>query len=133
MARNQKPIAHYMSRAPVCAPLDLLLVDAVQLMAKHGIRHLPVLDGAKVVGVVSERDLAIAEALVPEDWENFPLAEAMTPKPYCVGPETPLCEVAAVMADNKYGCALVVGSNGEIVGVFSTVDAMRVLAMDPAD
>jgi acetoin utilization protein AcuB len=133
MARNQKPIAHYMSRAPVCAQLDILLAEAVQLMAKHGIRHLPVLDGVKVVGVVSERDLAIAESLVPETWESFPLAEAMTPEPYCVSPETPLCEVAAVMADNKYGCALVIGSNGEIAGLFSTVDALRVLAMDPVD
>jgi acetoin utilization protein AcuB len=129
MARNQKPIAHYMSRAPVCAQLDLLLPAAVQLMAQNDIRHLPVLDGAKVVGVVSERDLAVAESLVPKDWEDFPLAEAMTPEPYCVSPETPLCEVAQVMADNKYGCALIVATNGEIVGLFSTVDALRVLAM----
>jgi acetoin utilization protein AcuB len=133
MARNQNPIAKYMSRAPVCAQLDLELAAAVQLMAQQGIRHLPVLDGAKVVGVVSERDLAIAESLVPEDWERFPLAEAMTPAPYCVSPDAPLCEVAQVMADNKYGCTLVTGANGEIVGLFSTVDALRVLAADPAD
>jgi acetoin utilization protein AcuB len=133
MARNQKPIAQYMSHAPVCAQLDLELSAAAQLMAQQNIRHLPVLDGVKVVGVVSERDLAIAQSLVPEDWESFPLAEAMTPEPYCVSIDAPLCDVAQIMADRKYGCALVTGANGEIVGLFSTVDALRVLAGDQAD
>ena len=130
MARNQKPISEYMSRAPVCAQLNLELAAAVQLLAQQTFRHLPVLDGTKVVGVVSERDLAIAEALLPNDWEDFPLAEAMTPEPYCVSPDTPLCEVAKVMAENKYGCALVVDPSGAILGLFSTVDAMRILAED---
>ncbi|HKP59695.1 MAG TPA: CBS domain-containing protein [Polyangiales bacterium] len=130
MARNQQPISLYMSHTPVCVPLDLELIAAVELMARQSIRHLPVLDGEKVVGVVTERDLTVAQSLLPKDWKRFPVAEAMTPDPYCVGADTPLCEVAQMMAEHKYGCALVLDPGGKIIGLFSTVDALRVLAGD---
>lgn len=128
MIKNTKPIAQFMSAAPVCVQLDADLATAIQLLEQHEIRHLPVLDGTKLVGVVSERDLAVAESLVPDDWERFPVAEAMTPEPYTVAPDTPLCDVARTMADHKYGCALVIEPSGKVAGVFSTVDALRVLA-----
>ena len=128
MIKNTKPIAQFMSAAPVCVQLDADLATAIQMLEQHDIRHLPVLDETKLVGVVSERDLAVAESLVPDDWERFPVAEAMTPEPYTVSPDTPLCDVARVMAEHKYGCALVIEPSGKVVGVFSTVDALRVLA-----
>ena len=128
MLKNTKPIAQFMSAAPVCVQLDADLSAAIQMLEQHDIRHLPVLDGTKLVGVVSERDLAVAESLVPDDWERFPVAEAMTPEPYTVSADTPLCDVARAMADHKYGCALVIDPSGKLVGLFSTVDALRVLA-----
>lgn len=128
MVRNEQPIADFMSHAPVCVQRDVTLLAAVELMARQGIRHLPVLDGERVVGLVSDRDLAVAQALLPKDWKHFIVAEAMSPEPYCVSPETPLRDVAQLMADRKYGCALVLDPRGKIVGLFSTVDAMRVLA-----
>ena len=130
MIKNTKPIAQFMSAAPICAQLETTLAAAEQLLEQHDIRHLPVLDGTKLVGVVSERDLAVVESLVPDDWERFRVGEAMTPKPYTVSPDTPLCDVARAMADHKYGCALVVESSGELVGLFSTIDALRILAGD---
>lgn len=128
MIKNSKPIAQFMSAAPVCVRIDADLATAVELLGQHDVRHLPVLDGSKLVGVVSERDLAVVEALVPDDWERILVGEAMTPEPYAVSPDTPLCDVARTMADRKYGCALVVDPQGELVGLFSTVDALRILA-----
>jgi CBS domain-containing protein len=48
--------------------------------------------------------------------------------PYTVNPDTPLCDVARAMADHKYGCALVIEPGGKLVGLFSTIDALHVLA-----
>lgn len=53
--------------------------------------------------------------------------EAMTPEPYTVHPDAPLREVVWAMARHKYGCVLVT-QGAEIVGLFTTVDALRVLA-----
>ena len=131
MNRNREPVARYMSAAPICVQLGTELSVAAELMQKHDIRHLPVLDANKLVGVVSERDLAIVESLVPDDWERYPVAEAMTPSPHSVSPDTPLQDVARTMADHKYGCVLVVGPSGKLLGLFTTVDALNALASDP--
>ena len=128
MTRNTQPIAQYMSGAPVCIQLDAELDAAVELMERHGIRHLPVLDGTKLTGIVSDRDLGIIASILPGEKHRIRVAESMTPNPYTVTPDTPLRDVARGMADRKYGCALVVDDNGTLLGVFSTHDALRILA-----
>ncbi|HEX7476477.1 MAG TPA: CBS domain-containing protein [Polyangiales bacterium] len=117
-----------MTKAPVSIQVDAELAAAVTLMQEHGIRHLPVLEGDRLVGVVSERDLGVIESLVPEDWERIVVAEAMTPSPFAVSAETPLAEVAKTMAERKYGCVVITGPGGALVGLFTTTDALRVLA-----
>jgi acetoin utilization protein AcuB len=117
-----------MTAAPVCVQLDADLEDAVKLMQEHGIRHLPVMDGDDLTGVVTDRDLAMIESLLPEDWEQICVAEAMTPEPYTVTPDAPLWEVAKHMAREKFGCAVVTNDEGAVVGLFTTTDALRVLS-----
>ena len=51
----------------------------------------------------------------------------MTRDPYCVPVGTPLSEVAGQMAEHKYGSAIITNGIGQIVGIFTTTDAMRVL------
>jgi acetoin utilization protein AcuB len=117
-----------MTPAPVCIAFDADLESAVASMREHAIRHLPVMDEGTLVGVVSERDLAMVESLVPEEWRQICVAEAMTPHPYAVPPDAPLCDVAKHMAQEKLGCAVVTTPHGEVIGLFTTTDALRVLA-----
>lgn len=130
MDRARQPVHMYMTPAPVRLQQEADLASAAQLMQEHEVRHLPVMHGQHVVGIVSERDLAIAEALVPGDWERFPVAEAMTPEPHSVTPDTDVKTAAAVMAKHKHGCVLVVDATGQLSGIFTTVDALRVLAAE---
>jgi acetoin utilization protein AcuB len=96
-------------------------------MRERGIRHLPVAESGKLLGIITERDVRFVESFQYVDPEELTLDQAMTEEPYAVSPDTPLDEVATTMAEEKYGSALVV-QNDRIVGVFTTVDACRALA-----
>ena len=128
MTDRLRRVGAHMTPAPVCVQLDADLADAVDLMEQHNIRHLPVMDGETLTGVVTDRDLAMIESLLPEEWESICVAEAMTPEPYTVQPDAALWEVAKHMAREKFGCAVVTDERGAVVGLFTTSDALRVLA-----
>ena len=128
MTDRLRRVGEHMTPAPVCVQLDADLSDAVDLMEKHHIRHLPVMDGDALTGVVTDRDLAMIESLLPEEWESICVAEAMTPEPYTVQPDAALWEVAKHMAREKFGCAVITDEGGAVVGLFTTTDALRVLA-----
>lgn len=110
----------------VLAPGDSMS-KAFELMREHSIRHVPVVQDGEVVGIVSERDLNTFRNLRNVDPHNVPLREAMTAPVYTVSPDTPLAEVARVMADNKYGAAVIVRGR-RIVGLFTTTNALCELA-----
>ena len=120
-------VHRYMTVGPQVVSIRQTIAQAHQLMREKGVRHLPVVDGARLVGVVSQRDLYLLETLKGVDPATEAVEEAMTPDPYTVRPETPLGEVAQAMADGKYGSAVVV-DKGAVIGVFTTVDALRALA-----
>lgn len=94
-------------------------------MWQLGVRHLPVLEGGSLVGVVSERDIAFAKQLTHAD--KLPVAEAMSAEPLVVGPQMPLGVVAKTMAENKVGCVIVVEGR-DVVGIVTTTDALAILA-----
>ncbi|HEY3820155.1 MAG TPA: CBS domain-containing protein [Polyangiaceae bacterium] len=99
------------------------MTQAFELMREHVIRHVPIVSGGEVVGIVSERLLNTYAKLRDVDPRKVPLAEVMITKPYTVTPETPLAEVVHTMAYNKYGSAIVVRGR-QIVGIFTTTDAL---------
>lgn len=117
----------FMTVAPVVIGGDRSLADAHRLMRERRIRHLPVVDGGVLQGVVSQRDIYLLETLDGVDPAAVPVREAMTPEPYAVPPDALLDEVAATMAARKYGSAVVV-DRGSVIGLFTTVDALRALA-----
>lgn len=119
-------VAEYMTASPLTVGDDQPLTRAHELMREHRIRHLPVLHGGKLVGVVSMGDLHLLETLGKFDLEKATISEAMTSDPYVVQPDAPLSEVAATMADHKYSTAIV-AHGSKVVGIFTTTDALRAL------
>lgn len=96
-------------------------------MHEHRIRHLPVLEGGYLFGILSERDIDLVEALPDVDPEAVKVEEAMTQDPYHVGPDVTVGEVVRKMAEHKYGSAVVMAS-GRVVGIFTNIDALTLLA-----
>lgn len=117
-------ISKYMTTTPHTIGADQPLDKAMTLMREFRIRHLPVLDGGKLVGIVSDRDLKGIMTLKDVDPKKITVSEALTEDPYQVKADSYLDVVCAEMADNKYGSALVI-DNGQLVGIFTWVDALN--------
>lgn len=124
---NKVPrIGQFMTPLPHTIEFDQPLARAHELMRLHQIRHLPVTQNGKLLGLVSIRDLHLIETLRDVDPDEVPVEDAMAEEPFTVSPEEPLDAVARVMADHKLGSAVIV-EDGQIQGIFTTVDALRAL------
>ena len=119
------PISKVMTAMPHSVGADITLMKAHSMMTELGIRHLPVQEGGKLVGIISDRDVKLASSF--KDGEKLLVKEVMTLDPYTVEPETSLHEVVKTMADHRYGCALVLQGNGKLVGIFTATDGLREL------
>ncbi len=127
MTPEDTTIAEHMSAQPHTIGQEQSLERATDAMRRHCVRHLPVLAGGRLVGIVSERDLALVSAMPGVDPASVPVAEAMTPDPYAPPPDARLVEVVRTMADRKLGAAVVV-ADGTVRGIFTAVDGLALLA-----
>jgi acetoin utilization protein AcuB len=113
-----------MTPAPHTIGRTRSLAAARQMMLEHRVRHLPVLDGGRIVGVLSERDLFLVESLPGVNPTDVRVEEAMVENVFTVEPNAPIGEVVETMIERKLGSAVV--SEGEhVVGVFTTIDALQ--------
>jgi acetoin utilization protein AcuB len=120
-------IHEYMTPTPLTIGADQTLAQAHVMMREHGIRHLPVLIGGKLEGILSDRDLSLLETLRDVDPAKVSVEEAMTLVVYTVAPDAPLEEVAEHMAEHKLGSVVVLNGT-KVAGVFTAVDGLRALA-----
>jgi acetoin utilization protein AcuB len=120
-------VRQYMTPSPHTIGRDQTLDLAAQMMREHHIRHLPVLVGGHLVGMLTERDIALVETLKAVDPTTERVEDAMSQDCYTVTPHDPLPDVAGHMAEHKYGSA-VVTEHGKVVGVLTTVDICRAFA-----
>jgi acetoin utilization protein AcuB len=127
MTQKQLTIADRMTKTPQLIGSEQSLKVAHELMRAHQIRHLPVLHGGKLIGVLSQRDLHIVETFRDVDPAEVRVEEAMSQDVYAVTPKTPLKDVVNEMAKRKLGSAVVV-EGSKVIGVFTTVDALETLA-----
>lgn len=109
---------------------------ARELMWNHRIRHLPVIDRGRLVGIVSDRnvrgpDVAAAVALSSAQREVLagayrPVRTVMTTGVQTVWPRDTIVYAASLMAEWRIG-ALPVLEGGELAGMISTIDCLRAL------
>jgi acetoin utilization protein AcuB len=113
-----------MTPAPHTIGADQTVGEATRRMRQAHVRHLPVLAGGHLVGLVSERDARLAETLAESSTTR--VGDVMSPEPYAVGPDEELAPVVSSMASRKLGSAVVV-EDGHVVGIFTTTDALHLL------
>lgn len=126
MTLSTYPVGQFMTPTPETIEVTCSISDALERMQRLNLRHLPVMDGPKLVGIVSDRDLCIAKVAHGIDPTDIGVNEVMTRDLYAVGPEAPLEETCKAMVEGRFGSTLVV-EGGKVVGIFTTTDALRVL------
>jgi acetoin utilization protein AcuB len=127
MTKAIPTVQKYMTTSPHTVGTDQTLAHAHSVLREHRIRHLPVLRGGELVGMLTERDLALIESLRDVAPHTITVEDAMSTSIYRVSPDSPLDEVVSEMAAKKYGSAVVV-QNGKVVGILTTVDVCRALS-----
>jgi acetoin utilization protein AcuB len=125
--RKSTPVREYMSRLPQEVDRRETLATAMHRMQERAIRHVPVMDGAHVFGILSGRDAQAAWVHHGSAAGNVPVGEVCERRLLSVAPLAPIPEVARQMIDRGVTSALVV-DDGVLVGIFTSVDALRVLA-----
>lgn len=115
-----------MTASPACIASHRTLADAWSEMQRAHVRHLPVLEGGVIVGMISQRDLGLLGAQVPGKLADIRVDEAMSSDPYIVASDAPLRAVVGTMAARRIGAAIIV-ERGDVTGVFTTTNAVSVL------
>ena len=124
MPATQPTVREYMTPDPVTIDGGLSVNDASTRMFQINARHLPVYVSGHLVGILSDRDLARVSSVEGFESKSSTAEQACTPNPYVVGPDAPISEVVQVLADQKFGAALVM-EGGHLLGMFTVIDALR--------
>jgi CBS domain-containing protein len=104
-----------------CASPTMSLSEIASMMKRHGIGAMPVCDGDKLVGMITDRDVVVSCVAAGMDAAYCKAREFMTSNPIAVTPETELEEAARMMAREQVRRLLVV-EEGCLVGMLSLGD-----------
>lgn len=134
-----KTVADVMTTQVVVLREEDNLTEVANDMGRFRFRHLPVVDGKRLVGIVSQRDLlgftvsrleggAAAADKERRLEESTFVARVMTRDPETVLPETPLNVAARKLVRGRFNALPVVDANNELLGIITNHDLLKVMA-----
>jgi len=110
-------------RPATCSPTDTC-AQAATLMKQHDCGSAPVVEGGKLVGIVTDRDIVVRAVAAGKDPKTLRVAEIMSADPVTVSPDDDVSKAAKVMADRQVRRVPVV-ENGTLVGLLVTAQVAR--------
>jgi CBS domain-containing protein len=135
VAEGSLLVRDYMTTALATVQETDTLLDATMFFVRSTFRHLPVVRGRQLVGVITERDVkqhvpSVVSGISAEDYnsllETTPISRVMSRTLITVRPEQSVLEAAKVLYEKRLGCLPVVQDN-ELVGIITTTDMLKVL------
>ena len=134
--KKLEPIRNIMTPHPIVLILNDGLEKAEILFKEHKMRHLPVVQGEKIVGIISMTDLArisFVDSYDPNDfsldtsvYELLTLEQIMVCNPKCIHPNDTVKDTAEHFLSAEYH-ALPVVENDKLVGIVTTTDLLKYL------
>jgi acetoin utilization protein AcuB len=121
-----------MTREVVCVTPSDRLVDAFALMTEWEIRHLPVLEGKTIVGILSDRDI-LARGVFTADSDQLTVgpelsvADAMTEHLITCRTTSDIGDIGETMLTHKIDCLPVVEQDNELIGLITSSDLIQIL------
>jgi acetoin utilization protein AcuB len=127
MSKAIPEIKKFMTYNPKTIEPSKTISEAQSVMKTENIRHLPVVDEGKIVGIISDRDVKLLLGLVLSTPQSIKVRDILHSTVFSVHPDAPIDQVVDEMASKHYGCALV-EDNGKLVGIFTTIDALKAVS-----
>lgn len=129
-----RQVKDWMVPDPVTIGPKATVAEAEALLETHHIRHIPVMDGGRLAGMITDRDIGLAsmprprKELTHQDvlLQLVRVDQVMTRDPVRVAPLTPIEEAARLMLDRRFG-ALPVMEGERLVGIISQGDLLKAL------
>lgn len=130
-------VTNLMTQPVQCVTPDTTLMDVLSRMNKYNCRHMPVVEGDRLIGIVTDRDvrLAMDSTIVEIDLgrrvellEKSTVKSIMTPDPVTVTPEMPIYQAAILLRDHQFG-ALPVVEGERLVGIITVTDFLDYVAV----
>ncbi|HXZ43378.1 MAG TPA: CBS and ACT domain-containing protein [archaeon] len=128
-------VGRRMRTSLITLPKDATLAQARELLHAHRIRHLPIVEGDRLLGILTDRDIreispSSAAGISPDRTASFlaqiPVCHAMVTEVRTVSPYTTIEEAARLMIEHKIGC-LPVTEGDRLVGMITETDILGVL------
>lgn len=118
-------IRKIMSEPVISITSEDAIIKAADLMRRHAIGILPVLESWCPVGVITDRDIVIRAVADPERTLDQPVRAVMSPDPISCQADQTIAEAAAVMGDEQVRRVLVLDRSEHLVGVLTVGDIAR--------
>ena len=122
--RNVNQILEGKSAAVVSVPEDAPVLEVIRLMAENHIGSVLVMDGARLIGIATERDYARKVILQGRSSADTPVSAIMTSPVSCVSPDDSVNDCMAMMTE-RHIRHLPVQDGGQIVGMISIGDLVK--------
>jgi CBS domain-containing protein len=118
-------ISEIMTRDPATVRPDSTLGEAATLMKQEDCGSLPVVDGARLVGIVTDRDIVVRAIAAGKDAKTTRVSDVMSADPVTVSPSDDVREAERSMRDSQVR-RLPVVEDGRLVGILVTAQIARV-------
>lgn len=120
-----------MTTSPICVTIRTRLGEAIEVMHENDIRHLPVLDGERLVGILSDRDLralwdpALDVRVGDGRVYDRRVSDFMSSDLITIAEEDDIDTVIDTFLDHKVGAVPVVDADGTLAGIISYLDILQ--------
>jgi len=117
--KKQEPVSHIMTKHVHTAQLEDKLLDIYELVRKHHIRHVPIVHGKQLVGIISKTDL----------FDMLNIGQVMSHKPRVVKSNDTIKTVAEILSNEEFHALPVVDEKDDsvLVGIVTTTDVIKYL------
>lgn len=132
---NSMNVSKYMTQKLITATPEMSVKQAFLLMRTHRVRHIPVVEGETLVGIISDRDLRRPRwADTLDDWTTYykiddthTVADVMTRTPETVKASDDIRKAVKIFREQRYGALPVLNRDQELVGILSAQDLLVAL------
>lgn len=122
---HNQAIENLMTSILASAAPDSSIDEIIELMKEEEIRHVPILEKNKPVGIISDRDLKLFQN---KEWaKKLTAVDVMIQNPVIVKGNESLKNVVKIMEEKRIGSVMIENQNGELKGIFTIIDALNVL------